>query len=70
MSGFEDDFGEMVEGSGKEESQQENLLQVNIITMIFIIHKIIKSNYVIEVAKKRSSSSVPTTKAFVSVLSS
>jgi len=27
MSGFEDDFGEMVEGSGKEESQQENLLQ-------------------------------------------
>ena len=29
MSGFEDDFGEMVEG-GKEEQPQEDLLQVYI----------------------------------------
>ena len=38
MSGFEDDFGEMVEG-GKEEQPQEDLLQV------YILHNI-QSNWV------------------------
>ena len=34
MSGFEDDFGEMVEG-GKEEQPQEDLLQVYILYRVY-----------------------------------